>query len=300
MLLLLVAGAMPVKCANQSMADSLLAKGYELYCKKARDTALVVALLRQAADAGSEKAVNNLLFLSVKSDSIWYRNTFRALKSACEQGNNAVVFNLAVMYLHGLGVKEDPAEADRLMSKFFATPLGENYRREWMDAKRDLRVVTWVFFGPSYAHTLTAYSSGAPELFRKGIACYQAKQYKEAVDIFSGYASNGSFDSQCNLGFCYWFGYGVDADRKRAAEYYQKAAAGGSVRARFTLATLYATGNGLRYNAKLAEETYDQVFKEDQTRYSGYWEKTLKHKTVYLTFIGDNYWSIIEEKTEKR
>jgi|GEM_PF-6283287 len=302
--LLLIVQSVTGYCSSglpASAADSLLQNGYDLYKKGKRDTALIFATFRRAADAGSDQAESNLLYLTMKHDSLSYIDAFRKMKQAYENGNKAVSFNLALMYYRGLGVNENPEEAERLMKEFSAIPLGKKYVKSWLDAKRDVKSVFWLIYGGASGCMLTGYNVAAPQLYRKAIVYHDECRYKESIAIFRKYALGGDVNSLCNLGYYYWYGLGVDVDRKKSFEYYKKAAAGNRFDfAKFTLATLYATGSGVRFNAELAENTYNMFYGSEKERFSANWEKTLKYKYVYLTFCGYDHVSITEHRPQKR
>jgi TPR repeat protein len=53
----------------------------------------------------------------------------------------------------------------------------------------------------------------------------------------------GDTDAHCQLGFIYWNGKGVEEDKEKAVNHYEKAAIGGHPRARHNLACIEG-GNG--------------------------------------------------------
>ena len=61
------------------------------------------------------------------------------------------------------------------------------------------------------------------ELLRKGIACYNAKSYEEAVRWFRRAADSGNAVAMGWLGYCYKNGWGVPTDQKQANYWHNKA-----------------------------------------------------------------------------
>lgn len=58
-------------------------------------------------------------------------------------------------------------------------------------------------------------------------------------------AEQGDANSQCNLGFCYYKGNGVEQDYKQAVYWYRKAAEQGIGRAQYNLGVCYYRGLGV-------------------------------------------------------
>ena len=66
---------------------------------------------------------------------------------------------------------------------------------------------------------------------------------------FKSQAEKGGADSQRNLGYCYYYGIGVEKDYAQAVEWYQKSAEQGYTVAQSNLAGCYSEGIGVTKNA---------------------------------------------------
>ena len=94
------------------------------------------------------------------------------------------------------------------------------------------------------------------DIYNRGVACYSAKNYGEAVKCFRQAAEMGYSDAQYNLGYCYDYGRGVTLDSTEAAKWYTMAAEQGNISAQNNLAILYETGRGVEKNLTEAVRWY--------------------------------------------
>ena len=86
----------------------------------------------------------------------------------------------------------------------------------------------------------------------------------EAVNWLTKSALQGYAPAQCDLGYCYWAGKGIDKDYVSALNWYRKSAEQGNMTAQFNLGVCYANGYGVaasKYTAfnwykKSAEQGY--------------------------------------------
>lgn len=80
------------------------------------------------------------------------------------------------------------------------------------------------------------------------------------VDMFKAYkewlplAEAGDAKAQYNIAYCLSTGRGADVHRKRAAEWYEKAAAQGDMQAHYNLYTIYRNGEGVDIDDNKADE----------------------------------------------
>ena len=72
-------------------------------------------------------------------------------------------------------------------------------------------------------------------------------------------AEQGDARAQFNLAKMYDKGEGVQQDKQKAAEWYQKAAEQGLAIAQFNLGVLYENGDGVEQNKAIAEEWYSKA-----------------------------------------
>ncbi len=83
-----------------------------------------------------------------------------------------------------------------------------------------------------------------------------AADKKQAANLFKLAAAAGNARAQCNLGYCYQVGEGVEANEKKAAGLYQDAADQGWALGQCNLGYCYHTGKGVALNKKRAVELY--------------------------------------------
>lgn len=89
---------------------------------------------------------------------------------------------------------------------------------------------------------------------------------RKAAEWFQKAAAQGVAEAQFNLGTMYEVGAGVKKDEKKALEWFEKAAAQGFADAQFNLANMYATGRGTEKNLSRAITWYDRAGVQGMTR----------------------------------
>ncbi|MCI6801514.1 MAG: Sel1-like repeat-containing protein kinase family protein [Bacteroidales bacterium] len=82
------------------------------------------------------------------------------------------------------------------------------------------------------------------------------QDYKKAVEWYKKSAEQGNAMAQCSLGYCYEKGQGVEQDYKKAVEWYKKSAEQGYARAQCNLGYCYEYGQGVEQDYKKAVEWY--------------------------------------------
>ncbi len=121
--------------------------------------------------------------------------------------------------------------------------------------------VGWLFSGPATA--------GYPE----GVMALESGNFRAAVTEFEPLAAKGHADAQYRLGRMYDNGWGVQRDRRKAAEYYRLAGNKGHANAQARLGVAHFNGEGAVQNygeaykwlAKAAEQGHP-----DSMYYVGY------------------------------
>lgn len=85
------------------------------------------------------------------------------------------------------------------------------------------------------------------------------KDIKKAAEWFEKAAAQGNADSQNHIGIMYYLGYGVQKDIKKAIEWFEKAAVQGHSNAQFNLGVMYVLGHGVRQNISMAKEWFGKA-----------------------------------------
>ncbi len=89
---------------------------------------------------------------------------------------------------------------------------------------------------------------------------------RKAAEWFQKAAAQGVAEAQFNLGTMYEMGVGVKKDEKKALEWLEKAATQGFADAQFNVANMYATGRGTEKNLSRAITWYDKAGVQGMTR----------------------------------
>ena len=110
--------------------------------------------------------------------------------------------------------------------------------------------------GERQNHGAASEQESAAELYEKGKAYYDNKQYKEAYDFLKKAAEQGNADAQNNLGVMYQYGEGVSQDKAEAVRWYRKAAEQGYAAAQNNLGVMYDNGEGVSQDKAEAVRWY--------------------------------------------
>lgn len=102
----------------------------------------------------------------------------------------------------------------------------------------------------------------------KGLEYWEKKEYEQAIDCFREGDKAGEAACTANLGMCYYWGNGVEADLQKAAFYNEKAAKAGVPMAMYDTGLNYEYGYGVAQNIekalywleKAADEEYGDAF----------------------------------------
>lgn len=106
------------------------------------------------------------------------------------------------------------------------------------------------------------------EWIKKGMEFWEKKDYEHAVECFREGDKAGELGCTTNLGICYYWGQGVEADLQKSAFYNEKAAKGGIPVAMFDTGMNYEHGFGVSQNIekaiywfeKAADKQYSEAF----------------------------------------
>ena len=94
------------------------------------------------------------------------------------------------------------------------------------------------------------------QLYQRGLTCFEAEDYDEAVKCYRKAAAHGHADAQFCLGYCYTNGQGVSQDYVEAAYWYRKAAAQENTNAQTNLGHCYEYGQGVSQDYVEAAKWY--------------------------------------------
>ncbi len=104
-----------------------------------------------------------------------------------------------------------------------------------------------------------AEAGDADAQFVVGKVLCNAKDYKNAKQLFEMSAAQGHAGSQFQLGFMYSYGLGVRQDYAVARQWFEKSAAQGLASAQLNLGVLFEEGLGVRQSQRTAKEWYGKA-----------------------------------------
>lgn len=150
--------------------------------------------------------------------------------------------------------------------------------------------------------------SQSPEsLWQLGI-CYSngtygyPKDFKKAYQSFQQGSMHGHHPSTTGLGYCYFYGLGVERDYKEAVRLYGVAASKGNVFAAYNLGTLYKSGKILPKNLNTSFEYYkkaaDQGHANAQYNIGKFYDEGKGCEVNHSEAI--RYWKLAELQKKKK
>ena len=95
--------------------------------------------------------------------------------------------------------------------------------------------------------------------FNKGLAAYNAGNFKKAYTYWRPLAQQGEAESQTRMGYLFEHGKGVEKNYQQAVDWYQKAATQGEPAAQFNLGVMYRKGRGVNKDDKVARQWYEKA-----------------------------------------
>jgi TPR repeat protein len=216
-------------------------------------------LFRQAAEAGSPAAMNNLGWAYANGSGVardlgeaarWYRK-------GAEAGNLGAMNRLAFAYEKGAGVNQDPAAAllwwrksAQLGDAIGMNRLGLAYANGYGGlARNPVEALVWFRKAADAGDTHAMNNIGMAYTNGAGVA----KDVVEAARWFRKAAEAGSAAGMNHLGYVYENGLGVPKNPAEAVRWYQKGADGGNVYAMNNLGLAYRNGMGVAKNEEEAE-----------------------------------------------
>ena len=107
---------------------------------------------------------------------------------------------------------------------------------------------------------------GADSICALGDMALNAKDHTSALACYCAAADMGYIPAIKNLGVCYYQGWGVDPDHRKAADYFRYAAEQGNQGAQYFLGLLYESGQGVSQNLVEAIIWFQKAGKTDDVR----------------------------------
>jgi len=118
-------------------------------------------------------------------------------------------------------------------------------------------------------------------------AYYDQKDYSEAFKWYKKAAEQGDAYSQCNLGYMYYKGLGVEENYEEACIWYKKAAEQGRALAQYNLGYMYCYGQGVEQNYEEACKWHKKAAEQG--------EASAQHNLGYMYYYGQGVEQNYEE-----
>ena len=197
--------------------------------------AQALADLRASAEAGEAAAQRILGGMYVTGVGVPQDDAEAVVwyRRAAEQGDANAQYNLGAMYAEGLGVPQNAAEA-----------------------------VAWYRRAAEQSHARAQNNLGAMSAEGVGVPQDDA----EAVAWYRRAAEQGDAAAQSNLGAMYDQGVGVPQDDAEAVAWYRRAVEQGDARAQYNLGGMYREGRGVPQDAAGAVAWYRRAAEQGHVR----------------------------------
>lgn len=203
-------------------------------------------------ESGDEAALDRLYMaylngdddLEVEAD---VNEAVRWLKKYAETENSIALFNLALHYMKGYGMKRDYQKAYETMKA--ADEMGDEDAADWMEKLRGLPET----IAAAQAGDAQAAADYARFLMENARSLEQAgpgKDYEECLVWAKKAAAKENGDALWILGLAYEHGRGVAQDLTQAAKYYRQGAELGNASCQNSLGVMYLNGNPMPRDLK--------------------------------------------------
>ena len=170
----------------------------------------------------SYKTGDQRVYEMPEGSDVSYDQALKWLRLAADENYTDAQYELGDLYSRGLGVSENPEEANRL-------------------------------FGLAAQKGLARAQNQIGLRYKQGIGV--AKDENMAFQWFSSAAEQNYAPALFNVGLCYAEGIGLsEKNDSTAFEYFRRAAEQGNVSAQYELGVRYAEGTGVRANSRKARE----------------------------------------------
>jgi len=183
-----------------------------------------------------------------------YAMALREWRPLAEQGNATAQFNLGNMYIIGLGVPLDYAQAHMWYNLATSRypPSGD---RDTAVKNRDLLAKKMTPAQISEAQKLARewkprVSGPVVAGFDEGVAAANSGDFETAYRVFLPLALAGDVAAQNSLGIMYFSGRGVRQDYAKAMKWYKKAAKQGYTKSQHNLGFMYDSGQGVPQDSR--------------------------------------------------
>lgn len=178
---------------------------------------------------------------------------FYWLSEAAEQGNDAALSMLGMLYHYGQGVEQDQNKSIEIFKKLAnqgdADAQYELARCYFIGdglERNDIEAIRWYSRAAEQGHIEAEYMVGLYYLEGEHIE----KDEDKGIKLLAQAAEQGLADAQHELANCYRYGNGVKKNEMQAIKWYRKAARQDFADSQYELASCYHQGEGVRKNSK--------------------------------------------------
>ncbi|MGO5022957.1 SEL1-like repeat protein [Lawsonibacter sp. LCP25S3_G6] len=187
------------------------------------------------------------------------------LRNAADCGESKALELLAECYARGLGLEQDPQEAERLLIQW--AEQGDGETKLALARRYKLGKDVPKNMGKALSWLKRAQLAGMEDADRKFYAEERVQELVSGLlghnqDAFSAdlvHAEQGDAEAQNRIGVYYYTGRNVEQDYVKAVEWFQKAADQGSAHAQKNLGNCYRNGLGVGQDDALAAACYQKA-----------------------------------------
>lgn len=224
---------------------------------------LAVSELKEQAEDGDVEAqfcLANYYFVLKENEDA--KTAFKWYKKASENGSKEAQYNLAGLFINGIGTEEDEEDAFKwyeesakqglVKSKICLALCYEHGIGVDEDEKKAFELLRAI---EDKNNSILQYCLGV--YYEKGIGV--EKDPKKAFDYYKSCANSGYDKGQLRAAICYEQGIGVKQDYKKAFNRYKKAVSNNNEDAKYMLGRCYEQGIGTNVDYKKAFSLYEEL-----------------------------------------
>ena len=234
---------------------------------------------KEALSIYMKPAYRNMVGVQVRVGNIYLESAVRDEKKstewfqkAADQGDSKGIYNLALAYEEGIGVKQDFTKAFTLLKQAAdmnlpsaMNEIGLMYRNGWGVKKDEKEAALWYLKAANAGSTNGMCNSAGVMMYSKIVET----DYKQAHEMLDACIKAEPTNSCClvRMSELYADGWGVPENRRKAHELRQKAAAqGNNGIAMYMVARDLDYGIGVDKDAKEAMSWYEKAAAKDHAK----------------------------------
>ena len=290
------------KASNQGYAEAQYYLGliYQYGQEGEQDYKKAFELFQKASNQGHEEAQCSLgtMYYSGKGIEQDYKKALECFQQASSQGETDSQCYVGYMHYHGLGIEQNYEKAFEYFQQasnqghavaqcylgrmyYYGLGIEQNYEKAFeyfQQASSQGEAVAQCYLGCMCYYGLGVQKDEEKafewlqkvnkkltnaQYILKIIMHPQQKSFEKLKILLEKNAKKGLTNAQIDLGIIYFYGLGINADLKKARNYFEKASKKNHIIAQFNLGYMYYKGLGVDTNFEKAQKLFEKVANQE-------------------------------------